>query len=315
MKTSRLLWIGMAALAFAACDNEENLTDPLADGPVAMSFTADISSVATRATATGFEAGDKVGIIPMRDGNVETSQANIAYTYGDDNKFTANPPYWFQKRGEVTFNAYYPYDENLANDNDYVFTIETGGNQTTEKINGNDWLKNDYLFASAKTDVNYPEISFTEAGGNPFKHVMSSIVFKFSAGTDAGVANLNALSSYFIARLAVVGTFDCKTGIVATDPAPASQGTIGGIDLSDKVSGLEYTADPLIVLPQTLSYLKLNVVYNGTTYVAELNLDELKAGTRYEIPVTIKNTGLVIGNAEIEDWIAETPTGGDATLQ
>ena len=139
----------LLALALAGCNNDE-MDNPLADGPVAMSFTADINSVATRATTIDFEAGDVVGIIPMKGNVVEKNQANIAYTYNDEGKFTANSPYYFQNYEDVIFNAYYPYQEGLAKP--YTVEINTEiGNQVTEKVNGYDWRKNDFLFASATT--------------------------------------------------------------------------------------------------------------------------------------------------------------------
>lgn len=313
MTTKILSAIAAAAVLFslASCNRDRSL-DPLAGGPVPMSFLADISNVATRATATGFEADDAAGIIPMKNGTVETAQANIAYTC-DGTNFTANPPYWFQDLDKVTFNAYYPYDRNLAAD--HVIDIDTrAANQTYEIINGHVWYKNDYLFASAETDVRTPQVAFT--GSSAFQHVMSSISIKFRAGTDDGIENLDNLTGYTIGQLVVDGSFDCSTGAVTLDGSAAAESiTIDGISCA--LSTTLFGTEPLIVLPQTVSGGKfsLTVNYNGSNYVASLTLAELAAGTRYEFPVTIKNTGLEIGNADIKDWATGTATGGDAVLQ
>lgn len=308
----KYFFFAATALALAACTNDETF-DPLADGPVPMTFTAGIDGVATRATATAFEAGDMVGIIPMKGGSVESAQANRAYTY-NGSAFEATPPYYFQDRDAVTFNAYYPYDENFADD--YTIAIDTRAeNQTVEIVNGHDWNKNDYLFASVETDVSNPTVSFT-GEDHAFKHVMSSIAFKFIAGTDDGVANLKPLTDYTLGSLVVDGTFDCKTGkATAQSDDTAESITVDGISCAEKET--EHISEPLIVLPQDVPGGKftLTVKYNNADYTATLTLDRLAAGTRYEFPVTIKNTGLEIGEAEIKNWEPGQTYDGDATLK
>ncbi len=317
IKTLKLFVAATALLSLSACNNDENLTDPFADGPVAMTFTADINSVATRATTTGFQEGDVVGIIPVKGGSVETAQANLAYTYGSDNQFKATLPYYFQDMGNVTFNAYYPQDNITVTQDNYVLDINTDAlSQRVVKIDDQrSWRNNDYLFASATTNVTVPTISFTKAGNNPFTHVMSSVAIKFTAGTDKGVADLNLLTEYTLGNIVMKGTFDCSTGKTALTPGEDPQ----SITMKDLQPGqtTEYTTDPLILLPQDVEggEFPLTVKYNGVDYKATLKLAELAAGTYYEFPVTIKNTGLEIGSAEIKGWESGTATGGDATLQ
>lgn len=301
------------ALVLAGCNND-GLDNPLADGPVAMSFTADISSVATRATTDGFENGDVVGIIPLKGNVVEAAQANIAYTY-DGSAFTATPPYYFQNYDEVTFNAYYPYRSTL--NDPYIVEINTRiGNQGIENVNGFDWRKNDYLFASAKTTVGTPSISFTKENDNAFTHVMSSVAIKFIAGTQDGVANLDPLTGYTLGKVVMDGTFNCSTGTVSLKAdAEAEDITITGISCAD--NAIEHRTSSLILLPQTVTGERLNLTvdFNGTTYKAELSLTELQAGKLHVFPVTIKNTKLDIGEATIKDWETSTEYKGDATLQ
>lgn len=303
----------LLALALAGCNNDE-MDNPLADGPVPMSFTADINSVATRATTNGFERGDVVGIIPLKGNVVEAAQANIAYTY-DGSAFTATPPYYFQNYDEVTFNAYYPYRSTL--NDPYTVEIDTRiGNQGTENVNGVDWRKNDYLFASAKTTVKAPSVSFTEAAGNPFKHVMSSVAIDFKAGTEDGVANLKPLTGYTLGKVVMDGTFNCSTGTVSLKAdAGAEDITVTGISCAE--SDTEYQTSSLILLPQDVNGGKfsLTVNFNNTTYKADLTLSELQAGKLHVFPVTIKNTELEIGTAEIKDWETSTEYSGNATLQ
>lgn len=303
----------LLALALAGCNNDE-MDNPLEDGPVPMSFTADINSVATRATTNGFERGDVVGIIPLKGNVVEKTQANIAYTY-DGSAFTATPPYYFQNYDEVTFNAYYPHQSTL--NDPYTVEIDTRiDNQTTEAVNGHNWRKNDYLFASAKTTVKAPSVSFTEAAGNPFKHVMSSVAIDFKAGTEDGVANLQSLTGYTIGNVVMDGSFNCSTGVVSLKGGVAAE-AITVADISCEESDTKYQTSSLILLPQEVNggKLSLTVNFNGTTYTAELTLSKLEAGKLHVFPVTIKNTELEIGTAEIKDWETSTEYSGNATLQ
>ena len=58
MKASKYLFLGMAALAFTACSNEEVIND----GPVAAQVSAGIEGVQTRAAGTSWDSNDEIGI-------------------------------------------------------------------------------------------------------------------------------------------------------------------------------------------------------------------------------------------------------------
>lgn len=319
MKKRRTFFYTMlAAGLLASCTNDELADNPLADGPVALSVTADISQVATRATATAFVDKDPIGIFPMKNDALETGQANKPYTY-NGSTFTSADPYYFQDRVMVTFNAYYPYDATLTA-TDYTIDINTRAEyQKSKTIEGTniEWRTNDYLFASAETNVIEPSVSYT--GNNAFNHVMTQVVFVFNAGTDDGVSDLSALSGYKIATpLVMDGSFDAATGKVTLDADAKEE------EIAMTVTGsaaIELSADPLILLPQTISgsKLELEVAYNGETYKAELNAPTagLQAGYSYTYNVTIKNTELEVTNASINAWHSDqyTHSQGDATLQ
>ena len=291
----------------AACSNSDESQTPATEA-VAMSFVADIS--ATRATATLFEAGDVVGIIPIKGRGVETAQANIAYTC-NGTAFEATPPYYFKGSDAIEFNAYYPYESNMADD--YILDIDTRrANQTTLTTGGHEWRKNDYLAASVTADKSAPTVKFV--GDKAFRHAMSSIVFKFKAGD--GIANLHSLTGYTLGSLVMDGAFDCLNGSTILGMGVAAESlTIDGIACAETAT--EYTAEPLILLPQAIAGGKctLTVHYNNVDYTAILNLPTLDAGVRYEFTITIKNFLLEVSGSEIADWTPTTPTPGDAVLQ
>ena len=104
MNTKRTFFYTMlAAGLLASCTNDELADNPLADGPVALSVTADISKVATRATATAFENEDPIGIFPIKDtGTPDAEQANRLYTY-NGSTFTGTKPYYLRVPIRITF--------------------------------------------------------------------------------------------------------------------------------------------------------------------------------------------------------------------
>ena len=318
MNTKRTLFYTMlAAGLLASCTNDELADNPLADGPVALSVTADINQVATRATATAFENNDQIGIFPIKSDALETGQANKPYTY-NGSTFTSADPYYFQDRGMVTFNAYYPYNAALTAEN-YAIDIDTRAKyQKSETIGetGITWRTNDYLFASAVTNVIEPSVSYTD--DNAFNHVMTQVVFVFKAGTNDGVSDLSALSGYKIATpLVMDGSFDAATGKATPDADAKAE------EIEMKVTGsaaTELRADPLILVPQTVTgTITLEVSYNGQTYKAELNAPTagLQAGYSYTYTVTVSNTKLEVSNAAISDWRTDRDFNGDgnATLR
>lgn len=316
MKASIYTTAVLLALGLTACNKE--MDNPLADGPVALSVTADISQVVTRATATAFEDKDPIGIFPKRNDALYAEQANKPYTY-NGSKFASADPYYFQDRGMVTFNAYYPYEATLTATAHTIDINTRAEYQKIETIEGTaiEWRTNDYLFASAETNVIEPSVSYT--GDKAFNHVMTQVVFVFNAGTDDGVSDLSTLSGYKIATpLVMDGSFDAATGKVTPDADAKAE------EIAMTVTGpaaTELRANPLILLPQAISgsKLELEVTYNGQTYKAELNAPTagLQAGYSYTYTVTIKNTELEVTNASINGWHSDQDTysQGDATLQ
>ena len=254
----------------------------------------------------------------MKKDALETGQANKPYTY-NGSTFTSADPYYFQDREMVTFNAYYPYDATLTATAHTIDINTRAEYQKSKTIEGTniEWRTNDYLFASAETNVIEPSVSYT--GNNAFNHVMTQVVFVFNAGTDDGVSDLSALSGYKIATpLVMDGSFDAATGKATPDANAKAE------EIEMTVTGpaaIELSADPLILLPQTISgsKLELEVAYNGETYKAELNAPTagLQAGYSYTYNVTIKNTELEVTNASINAWHSDqdTHSQGDATLQ
>lgn len=277
----------LLTLSLTACNKE---TDPLADGPVAAQVTAGISQTLTRVSANGVSAsftdGDRINVVT--DGS-----ATYVYTLQDNGTTwsAGNNPYYFQDTDPVNFRAWYAapgYTET-----GFVIKIDT--KTQTVKDGWNQW---DILATPVvKTDVTSPTVAFT--GTDAFGHVMTQVTMVFKAGD--GISDLAALEGYTLKSLTTDATFSTLN---CTLTPGTTTGDIAVTGIED-ASGTEYECTPLILVPQTVTgTITLEVSYNGQTYKADLTAptDGFKAGYSYIYPVTVSNTGLEIGNAEINDW-------------
>ena len=280
----------LAGLAFLvlSCNSDDPMTQT--DGPVPMTVKAEIHEAVTKIddAGTAFTNGDRIGIIPLKDGQVEATQANKLYTH-NGTKFQSTAPYYYQDLKEVTFNAYYPYQETLTDNKIALKTDAT--HQTAEARKAND-----LLFATAKGDVDKPEVAYT------FEHQLTQLTLTFKAGD--GVGDLTTLRGYELTTpLVQQGSFDLATGTLE----PGNTKSTLAMSLTG-ATGKELTADPLLLLPQAVTgnELELQLSYNENTYHATLKLtDGLQRGTHYTYEVTINNSGLAVGNASIAGWDTE----------
>lgn len=297
-----------ALLALAACNNDE-MNDPLTNGPVAAQVTAGISQTMTRVNIEGdgaasFSTGDKINVVAVgTQTHVYTLQADDTWQAGDD-------PYYFQDRNSVIFQAWYADPDVTVEDN--KISIDT---KTQEYNDANGWNLHDILATpKVSTTVSSPSVSFT--GDNAFQHIMSQLVFTFEKGD--GIPDLSKLTGYTLKDVVTtVATFNTQTLELTNGSTPGS--IAAGIE---DAAGKEYEASPIILVPQTFTsnQLTLEVTYNEQTYTAMLNLpdgNKLEPGYSYTYNVTVSNTELEIGDAQIKDWSTNPLFNGtgDATLQ
>lgn len=308
MKATKFLMMAAAATVFAACSND---TEVVNDGLVAAQVNAEIYNiVGTRASGTTWAADDEIGISVTSTGL--TTGTNVKYTYDSKNGFTSSSPIYFQDLQEVTFNAYYPFNET----GETISKTITATDQTAAEQ-----PKIDYMFADgAKADKNNPVVSFKKYGneaGTSFQHCMSQLTFEFKAGT--GIDDLSQLTQYTIKSLNMAGTFDTETGVAEVNTA-----TPDYKDLVFPLSGIQenpYTAESVIIFPQgtTNNAFDIEITLAGQTYKATLALPattdyKFKAGCNLKYIVTINKTGLQVGEAEISGWKTVSIPDGSATM-
>lgn len=302
MKASKYLFLGMAALAFTACSNEEVIND----GPVAAQVSAGIEGVQTRAAGTSWDSNDEIGI--SCNGG-KTQYTNVHYTVSNtsDGSFTSSAPIYFQDLEEVTFSAYYPY---TAEGGTISKTIAADDQKADAQ------KKIDYMFASgAKASKTNPNVRFTNDGATDarFKHRMSQLSFTLKQGADT---DLTAMTDFTISGLKMEGTFNTEDG-TATATKTAQ---VEDLKITETPSASDTYTRSLILFPQEVSDGKFNLTLTlgEEIYKTELSIPEdktaLTAGNKYTYTITVNKTKIEVGQSTIEDWGDGGSNSGEATM-
>ena len=303
MKTSKFLYVGMVALAFAACNNE----DVISDGPVAAQVSAGIEGVQTRAAGTSWDSNDQIGI--SCNGG-KTTYKNVRYTVSNtsDGSFTSTAPIYFQDMAEVTFSAYYPYSEK----GETISKTIAAADQEAEAQK-----KIDYMFATgAKASKASPEVKFTNEGSTDarFKHRMSQLSFTFNQGEDTDLTNM---TDFTISGLKMEGTFNTADGTASvTGTAQAEDLKITGTPSASNT----YTRS-LILFPQQVvnGIFNLSLTLGGEIYKTKLSVPnggtDLIAGNKYTYTITVNKTEIVVSQSSIENWGNGGNGSGTAEMQ
>lgn len=220
-----------ALLSLAACNNDE-MNDPLADGPVAAQVTAGISRTMTRVStddggAASFSKDDVIHVV--------ANGSTYDYSYDGPDWSAVSTPYYFQDRNDVTFRAWYADPSVEVKDNKISIDTQI---QTTDSETG--WNYHDILVTpGVKTTVSNPTVSFTD--DKAFRHIMSQLVFTFKAGD--GIPDLSELSGYTLDNIVTYATFDTQNLELTAETAESDKGFIDITGIDD-ASGEEYTAPP-----------------------------------------------------------------------
>lgn len=169
----------------------------------------------------------------------------------------------------------------------------------------------DFLYASGATgSLSEPALNFI--GDASFKHSMAQLVITLTADPNGGFSDgVDAVTNHATITLdgiALEGEFDTATGIAAATGSPAN------LPLSFPYTVSNTTArSSLILFPQAVGEVELNIEYQGATYSCTLT-PTLAAGKRYTANVTLRKSGLTVGSSTISDWEQGGSFTGDATL-
>ena len=329
MKTAKYLFLAAAAIAFAACSNdEEGANNGPVEAKVSASFGAESRAVNTDNT---WNKGDEIGIrvisAPKSGPAMTDRYKNVKYTAdatGASSAFSAETGQgiFFQDASEsVAFAAYYPYQPSAADalpGTDGVIPVNTKDNNTPANQ-----ASIDFLFAYGVTaSKSAPGVSFS--GDRQFEHQMAQLNLVITASTNHGFTAEEAAAilgdaagTYKLGGLIHEGKFKATTGgTTATAGTAVDDWDITSLVRNDDAATNTRTYT-LILLPQDKSGAPLNftAAIGGQTYTNKTNINpNLEAGKKYTYTITLKKTGMTVSGCTIAPWVEGTTGSGDATM-
>ena len=284
--------LALALLGLVACsdDSEQQYKDAR---HTPMTFTVTHPSQ-TRATATDFENGDRIGLyVAQADAPLEIGGNlvnNEALTRNGSSWTAARTLYW----DEGTYNAYayYPYMQGVSSIDDQPFSVATDQSTTKTGTTPGGYEASDLLFATTKgIKASASPINLT------FKHIMSKIKIRLIKGEDFE-GEMPATADVYIHNTVPTATVDLQAG-VATRYVKGTRQTIK----AQQEGAYSYSA---IVVPQRVENRQplVEVVMKGVSYMYESKF-VFKPGVEHLVNLVITNNPdkikIEIGG-EVENW-------------
>lgn len=282
----------LALLALVACadDNEPQYKDAR---HTPMTFEVTHPSQ-TRATATNFEGGDRIGLyVAQADAPLEIGGNlvnNEALTYNGSRWTAAHTLYWDE--GTNNAYAYYPYIQGVSSIDDQPFSVATDQStaKTATALGG--YEASDLLFATSKgIKASASPINLT------FKHIMSKLKIRLVKGEDFE-GEMPTTAQVYIHNTVPTATIDLQAGM-ATRYVKGTQQTITAHQDDDYV----FSA---ILVPQRVENRQplVEVVMKGVSYMYESKF-VFKPGVEHLVNLIITNNPdnvkIEIGG-EVENW-------------
>ena len=289
-----ILYIGVALslLGLASCSNDDSTEAPVSAKETPMTFDV-VHPSQTRATATDFENGDKIGVyiakadMPLEIGGNALNNEPLTLTSG---KWTPGKNLFWD---EGTYNAYayYPY-MNVTSIEDQPVSVAT--DQTTAETNGT-------LSGYEASDLLYAKTSNVAASTSPvtlsFKHVMSKLTIRLVKGEDFE-GEMPTDAEIFIHNTVPTATFDISAGIVTRD-VKGKRATIK----ARQESNFQFGA---IIVPQRLDNRVplVEAIMKGVSYLFESKF-LFKPGVDHLVNLVItdnpEKVKIEVGG-EVENW-------------
>ena len=289
-----ILYIGLALslLGLASCSNDDSTEAPVSARETPMTFDV-VHPSQTRATATDFENGDKIGVyiakadMPLEIGGNALNNEPLTLTSG---KWTPGKNLFWD---EGTYNAYayYPY-MNVTSIEDQPVSVAT--DQSTAETNGT-------LSGYEASDLLYAKTSNVAASTSPvplsFKHVMSKLTIRLVKGEDFE-GEMPTDAEIFIHNTVPTATFDISAGIVTRD-VKGKRATIK----ARQESNFQFGA---IIVPQRLDNRVplVEVIMKGVSYLFESKF-LFKPGVDHLVNLVItdnpEKVKIEVGG-EVENW-------------
>lgn len=295
-----LLLVLCNVLLTVSCVN--NIDETLTEGTIPIIFKARmtrVSATVTRATATGFEKGDEMGLYALQaSGRMDESRYidNLKLVCGESNLLIPERPVFYPEDDvELDFMAYYPYRAEAVPQRSSALDVEVSTDQSTPEGR----MVSDFLLASA-AGVG----SSDKAVELKFRHQFTKlkIVLTPEEGESAEEM-LNAQPRIIATGFGVKAMYDFQSKRISSVQRPQDIIPHGEWQVkNNSLRGKEF-----IVIPQEEGDEPRQFVleWKGRVYLCPMPIYEMQGGTQCEINIAVKElegytlTG-VLGS--IEDW-------------
>lgn len=278
------------------CSSEQtNIPEPV---QIPISLNPNITNLSTRATDTGFEKGDCIGlyVVNYNEGNAGTLQAtgnhvdNMQFTY-NESWTPATPIYWKDDITPADFYGYYPYTTTVADVE--AMPIETKSDQSTEA----NYKACDYLWGKTLN------VAPTEkAVGLTLNHLLSCAIVKVVPGNGFTTETLEKADIKVNLNKAVCqATINLKDGNITTGAQEAQSISF----LRGKNN--EFKA---LVVPQSVpaSDNFFTITIDGRDFNMKKEFTFI-SGHRHTFTITVKKTSNGI-NVDIGSWVDDEEDNG-----
>lgn len=315
---NKVIAAAVGTLMLAACHNED-VTPGGASIQDMAHFSATIAGPVTRAYDTSWDANDEIGISGTSG---EVQYTNVCYYFTSGSKGNFSPKdeskkIYFQDNNEVTFTAYYPWNDLKGST---TITADTWGQAEQKQF--------DFLWAQKKGSKAAPDVAFR------FAHKMAKVVLTVKCGADVSYDEVKA-AVLTLDGFKHGGSFNVTTG---TAEATGNESTMwefanntetevynAPFKCDDTKQTVSYT---LILFPQTFeAALPFTAKLTGKqSFTADLDFTEANAeidkadaknewvaGRQYNMGIVLNKTGIEVEGCTIAPW--EEVDGGNIDAQ
>ena len=271
----RLFPLAALALAFVACEqNDDLVVDNLKDTPLAIS-SAGVAELTTRAIADGKLVGSKDVPVAMSvwvEGTGDKYNANNAKWINDGDNWYTNSTVLYAGENQQKIYALYPYREGATEDGKIAINA-------TEQV--------DYLIATQNLIDENP-IHLT------MRHAFAKLSLMPTFGTEAGGLEIVSIE---VKNMYASGTLNIKEN-TWTYPGEAT-------------ATLAMTNHEVLVIPMEVceSFPIVITMNDGRVFKATISLaaveKELKFNSQYNIRLQIGQDKVFVGDITAAPWVAE----------
>ena len=207
------------SLLLASCVQDSDLV-VMPDSELPINISAVYPVADTRVDANGFVRGDEVGVFIVdydsngNPGNLAMSGVRAANTLFEliGTKWVAGYQlYWANGTTPADFYGYYPYDMNMDNPTQYLFSVQSKQLSKTENSTaGSGYEMSDFLWA--KTEKVYPTTNSVKL---TYKHLMAGVNISLERGDGFSANEWSTLEkTVVVGKTHLMGMIDISRGSV-----------------------------------------------------------------------------------------------------